>query len=66
MKRVYFIIIFFFTMILLPCSYAITPEQIIELKKAGVSAEHQGAVAEPVEPAQQHSIVILFAAHQVI
>jgi len=53
-------------MILLPCSYAITPEQIIELKKAGVSAEHQGAVAEPVEPAQQHSIVILFAAHQVI
>jgi len=39
MKRVYFIIIFFFIMILLPCSYAITPEQIIELKKAGVSDE---------------------------
>jgi hypothetical protein len=41
MKRTYFILIFFFTMILLPLpySYAITPKQIMELKKAGVSDE---------------------------
>ena len=39
MKRTFFIIILFFIMIIGPYSYAITPEQIIELKRAGVSDE---------------------------
>ncbi|NIA11264.1 MAG: hypothetical protein GWP10_16460 [Nitrospiraceae bacterium] len=37
MKNLYFVIIFFISIITISYSYAITPEQIIKLKKAGVS-----------------------------
>jgi len=39
MKKLCFIIILSLMIMILPYSYAITPEQIIELKKAGVSDE---------------------------
>ncbi|MBE9546720.1 MAG: hypothetical protein IMF10_04380 [Proteobacteria bacterium] len=36
-KSVFFIVIFVFVVGFLTCSYALTPEQVIKLKKAGVS-----------------------------
>jgi hypothetical protein len=55
MERIYFIIFFFFTTVFLSYSYAITPEQIIALKKAGVSDK---TIQIMLEQEKEHTKVV--------
>jgi len=55
MRKINFIIFFFFTMVILSYSYAITPEQVIALKKAGVSDK---TIQIMLEQEKEHTKVV--------